>query len=152
MGVSRGPAIRPADLLKLLRIVLRLGVLSPRRGHFWRLAAKALRRPHTLKRAGALSGQGEHFIRYTKEEVLPRIASAPAQGARQRARARRWGVPGGRGGRGGGGVFFGGAGPGGRGRPRPAGPPNCERRAPRGSIRPPPRATFSPASTSSGWE
>jgi radical SAM superfamily enzyme YgiQ (UPF0313 family) len=88
IGVSRGPAIRPADLLKLLRIVLRLGVLSPRRGHFWRLAAKALRRPHTLKRAVALSVQGEHFIRYTKEEVLPRIASALAEVARERAGAR----------------------------------------------------------------
>ncbi len=88
IGVSRGPAIRPADLLKLLRIVLRLGVLSPRRGHFWRLAAKALRRPHTLKRAVALSVQGEHFIRYTKEEVLPRIASAIAEVARERAATR----------------------------------------------------------------
>ena len=78
--IGEGPAraTQPKDLLALARIVLRIGVLSPRRWKFWRLVGRALRRPHTLARAMALAVQGEHFIRYTREEVLPRIEAALA--------------------------------------------------------------------------
>ncbi|HZX95819.1 MAG TPA: B12-binding domain-containing radical SAM protein [Myxococcales bacterium] len=77
-GIGSRPRsrLRPGALAMLLRIALRVGVLSPRRGHFWRLVGRALRRPHTLPRAVALAVQGEHFIRYTEKEVVPRIERA----------------------------------------------------------------------------
>ena len=76
VGPGHRVPVRPADLLKLLRIVFHLGVLSPRRVRFWKLFARCLRRPHAFARAMALAVQGEHFIRYTKEEVLPRMDRA----------------------------------------------------------------------------
>ena len=84
VGAAPAAAMPAGALAKLLRIVLRVGVLSPRRRHFWRLLARALRRPHTLRRALGLAVQGEHFIRYTREEVLPRIDRALEEVARER--------------------------------------------------------------------
>jgi radical SAM superfamily enzyme YgiQ (UPF0313 family) len=85
VGEGRAPALRPGALKMLLSIVLHVGLLSPQRRHFWRLVGRALRRPHTLPRALALSVQGEHFIRYTHDEVLPRIGLALEELARERA-------------------------------------------------------------------
>jgi hypothetical protein len=54
--------------------VWRLGILGPRRRRFWRLVALALRRDARLvPQAVTLAILGEHFIRYTEEEVLPRL-------------------------------------------------------------------------------
>jgi radical SAM superfamily enzyme YgiQ (UPF0313 family) len=71
--------LRPGALAMALRIVLQIGVLSPRRRHFWRLVGRALKRPHTLARAVGLAVQGEHFIRYTTEEILPRLDRSLAE-------------------------------------------------------------------------
>jgi radical SAM superfamily enzyme YgiQ (UPF0313 family) len=74
--IGKGPrsALRAGAVRNLFRILLRIGVLSQQRRHFWRLMSRAIRRPHTMRRAIELSVQGEHFIRYTREEVLPRVA------------------------------------------------------------------------------
>ncbi len=87
LGEAPTPALRAGALRLLMRIVWRIGVRSPRRRHFWPLMWRALRRPHTLPRAVALAVQGEHFIRYTYEEVLPRIGRAIEEVARERASA-----------------------------------------------------------------
>jgi hypothetical protein len=71
--------LRPGALAMALRIILQIGILSPRRRHFWRLIGRALRRPHTLARAVGLAVQGEHFIRYTTEEILPRLDRSLAE-------------------------------------------------------------------------
>jgi len=84
LGKGPLPAQRAGALAVLLKIVLRIGILSPRRRHFWRLMARAVRRPHTLPRALALAVQGEHFIRYTREEVMPRIGEALEEIGRER--------------------------------------------------------------------
>jgi radical SAM superfamily enzyme YgiQ (UPF0313 family) len=85
VGKGHAPALRPGALRMLLSILLHVGLLSPQRRHFWRLMGRALRRPHTLPRALALSVQGEHFIRYTREEVLPRIEDSLREVARERS-------------------------------------------------------------------
>jgi hypothetical protein len=87
LGEAPTPALRAGALGLLLRIVWRIGVLSPRRRQFWPLLVHALRRPHTFPRAMALAVQGEHFIRYTQEEVLPRIGHAIAEVQRERRAA-----------------------------------------------------------------
>jgi hypothetical protein len=69
---ARGEAV-----LALVRIAWGLGVKSPRRRHFWRLARHALRLgAGTLPRAMALAVLGESLIPYTEEVVLPRIDRA----------------------------------------------------------------------------
>ncbi len=60
-----------------LRAIGHIGIASPRRGHFWRLVAKASRRGMpALRFAIAHAVQGEHLIRYTEEHVVPRLSSA----------------------------------------------------------------------------
>jgi hypothetical protein len=57
-----------------------IGLRGPRRRHFWRLVAGALRRgPQVFARAVALAVMGEHMIRYTAEVVLPRLDQGLAQ-------------------------------------------------------------------------
>src|SRR4051812_26732485 len=68
---------RPGAFGVLARTVWALGVVSPRRREFWRLVGTTLRRaPHAISRAIELAIQGEHLIRYTREDVLPRLARA----------------------------------------------------------------------------
>lgn len=67
-------------MASLVRAIAVLGVASPRRRMFWSLLAGALRR--SLRRAPwaiAKAIQGEHLIRYTEMDVLPRIDRALAE-------------------------------------------------------------------------
>ena len=72
--------LRPGALPTFLRALWRLGVVSSRRWYFWRLLATGLRRAGLLAipRAVTLAILGEHLIRYTEEEVLPRLDRALA--------------------------------------------------------------------------
>jgi radical SAM superfamily enzyme YgiQ (UPF0313 family) len=70
-------SLRPGSWRIFARTIWRLGIKSPRRRVFWSLAAMALRRslwlmPWAVEKAI----QGEHFLRYTAEDVLPRVARA----------------------------------------------------------------------------
>jgi radical SAM superfamily enzyme YgiQ (UPF0313 family) len=71
----RRTALRPGSISTLLRALWRLGVLGRRRRWFWRLLAVGLRRggAAALPKAVTLAILGEHLIRYTQEEVLPRL-------------------------------------------------------------------------------
>jgi Domain of unknown function (DUF4070)/Radical SAM superfamily len=69
--------LRPGAMRVLARSIWTLGVVSPRRREFWRLFGTALvRAPHAAARAIELAIQGEHLIRYTQEDVLPRLERA----------------------------------------------------------------------------
>ena len=58
----------------LLRTIFTVGLRRPYRRHFWRLLASALRHaPHHLAWAVGHAVMGEHLIRYTREDVLPRL-------------------------------------------------------------------------------
>jgi radical SAM superfamily enzyme YgiQ (UPF0313 family) len=78
IGAGNSRALVLQDIAVFLRILVGLGVRSPRRGHFWRLLFKAARRPHAFAKAMSMAVQGEHLIRYTREDVLPRIDRALA--------------------------------------------------------------------------
>jgi radical SAM superfamily enzyme YgiQ (UPF0313 family) len=68
---------RPDSFRILGRTLWRLGVKSPRRRLFWSLVGMALRRSvRYLPWAVEKAIQGEHFLRYTAEDVLPRLARA----------------------------------------------------------------------------
>lgn len=71
-GGGRTPRLE--ELGTLLRIIVRIGILSPRRRHFWRLVWRTVRH-HRQNFAWMLSRAivGEHMIRYTAEDVLPLI-------------------------------------------------------------------------------
>src|SRR5438105_259671 len=79
LGKGHGRSLTLEGLVMFARLLFGLGVLSPRRRHFWKLAASALRRPHTFGRMMAVAVQGEHLIRYTREHVLPRIDATLAE-------------------------------------------------------------------------
>jgi hypothetical protein len=88
------PRPRKGAVATALRTLLRVGILSPQRKRFWKLIALALRRaPHAIPRAVALAIQGEHFIRYTREDVLPRLDRALAQIAAEPRAAPDPGAP-----------------------------------------------------------
>ncbi|MBI4616186.1 MAG: B12-binding domain-containing radical SAM protein [Planctomycetes bacterium] len=75
--------LRARDLVTFLRAVVYLGLWRARRGDFWRLLGRALiRAPRAISWAVAHAIMGEHLIRYTREEVLPKIG-------RELARMRR---------------------------------------------------------------
>ncbi|WP_242395784.1 B12-binding domain-containing radical SAM protein [Anaeromyxobacter oryzisoli] len=74
LSPPRSGSFRPGTLAALRRAIWRLGIVGPRRRYFWRLVGLGLRRgPGALPRAITLAIIGEHFIRYTEEEVLPRL-------------------------------------------------------------------------------
>ncbi len=86
--------LRPGSLGTLARAVWGLGVLGPRRRWFWRLLRIAARRGlGAFPRAISFAILGEHFIRYTAEEVLPRLdrrlAEMTRPAAAPRSEARR---------------------------------------------------------------
>jgi radical SAM superfamily enzyme YgiQ (UPF0313 family) len=59
----------------LSRSLWRQGVRGAYRGAYWRFLARALlTAPRHFARAVALAIHGEHMLRYTTEEVLPRLA------------------------------------------------------------------------------
>jgi hypothetical protein len=63
----------------LFRSLWRQGVRGPYRGEYWRfLARAALTAPDHIPQAVALAIHGEHMIRYTLEDVLPRLAEPVA--------------------------------------------------------------------------
>jgi radical SAM superfamily enzyme YgiQ (UPF0313 family) len=67
-------ALRRGSYAALARAAWRIGVLGRRRRHFWRLVAKGIRGGLPgLSRAVTLAILGEHLVRYTEEEVLPRL-------------------------------------------------------------------------------
>ncbi|MFH1468381.1 MAG: B12-binding domain-containing radical SAM protein [Pseudomonadota bacterium] len=67
------------DLAALARAVWHIGLLSPRRGHFWRLMVSAARRGRAwIRQAVVHAVRGEHLIRYTWECVVPRLERALA--------------------------------------------------------------------------
>ncbi|HEU4384953.1 MAG TPA: B12-binding domain-containing radical SAM protein [Anaeromyxobacteraceae bacterium] len=80
--------LRPGALAALFRAVWGIGLVGPRRRHFWKLVLGALRRgPQAFARAVALAVVGEHMIRYTDEVVLPRLDRAMEQVEREREAA-----------------------------------------------------------------
>ncbi len=72
---ARTFALRPGSLRALARAVWRIGILGKRRRWFWRLLRIGLRRggAAALPKAVTLAVLGEHLVRYTQEDVLPRL-------------------------------------------------------------------------------
>jgi radical SAM superfamily enzyme YgiQ (UPF0313 family) len=63
----------------LLRTIWHVGLISPRRRLFWGLMAQAARRGRgRIREAVVHAVQGEHLIRYTREQVVPRMERALA--------------------------------------------------------------------------
>jgi len=71
----RRTPLRSGSIGTLLRAVWRLGVVGPRRKWFWQLLGLGVRRggAAAVPKAVTLAILGEHLIRYTREEVLPRL-------------------------------------------------------------------------------
>ncbi len=66
-------------LATLFRVLWRVGVKGAYRGAFWRFLGKvAWRNPRMLVHAISHVVNGEHAIRFTKEDVMPRIAQRRA--------------------------------------------------------------------------
>jgi hypothetical protein len=87
IGASRGRSLSLRDVATFLRILVGIGLRSPRRLHFWRLLYKAARKPQALGKAMSMAVQGEHLIRYTREDVIPRIERALGDLEQERYRA-----------------------------------------------------------------
>jgi hypothetical protein len=74
----------------LLRALWQLGMRSPRRRLFWSLLAAAARRsPAKIPWAIQKAIQGEHLVRYTTDDVLPRLRRAGEELRRERRRGAR---------------------------------------------------------------
>ena len=75
-SIRSAPTSAPA-FRALLRAIVGIGLLGPRRRHFWKLLARSIARgPHAFVRAVTLAVLGEHVIRYTHEVVIPRLDGA----------------------------------------------------------------------------
>ncbi len=81
LGRSPPTRVRPGGVAVLARAMKGIGLEGEDRARpFWRLLSRAAwRTPHTFVRAIGLAVQGEHLIRYTREQVLPRLDLAIAQ-------------------------------------------------------------------------
>jgi len=88
-----GPGVRPGGLAALARAAWRIGVRGDpeRRRWFWRLLRLGIERGiSALPRAVEFSIVGEHFVRYTSEEVLPRLERRLAEIRRETAGGSVW--------------------------------------------------------------
>jgi radical SAM superfamily enzyme YgiQ (UPF0313 family) len=90
----RARPLRRGALAILARAFWELGVRSERRRVFWSLVARAARRsvrkvPWAVQKAI----QGEHFLRYTSEDVLPRLARTLARCRDERPGVQALGAP-----------------------------------------------------------
>jgi hypothetical protein len=75
----------------LLRATLKIGLRGPGRAEYWRLVGHCLLHArHAFAGAIGHAIMGEHMIRYTREDVLPRIERALGElrAERRRVRAR----------------------------------------------------------------
>jgi radical SAM superfamily enzyme YgiQ (UPF0313 family) len=64
----------------LLRTIWRQGVRAPYRSAFWKFIGTVLwRMPHLVSRSVSQVINGEHVIRFTREDVMPRLAAAQAE-------------------------------------------------------------------------
>jgi radical SAM superfamily enzyme YgiQ (UPF0313 family) len=80
--------VRFRELMTLVRAVWTLGLRSSHRERFWRLIWRTLTRQRwAFPWAVAHGIMGEHCIRYTREDVLPRIDRALAELERKEHRA-----------------------------------------------------------------
>src|SRR5262249_22803174 len=78
IGPGAPTRMRPGSLATLVRALFRIGVLSPWRTQFWRFPGHTLRRkPSRFAHAVALAVRGEHLIRYTRDDVLPKFDAPP---------------------------------------------------------------------------
>ena len=79
----------------LVRSLVWQGLFSNYRWAYWRFLLRAVRRtPGRFARAIAFCIQGEHMIRYTREDVLPRVEQAIDDARRRpRPRLRRVRIP-----------------------------------------------------------
>ncbi len=67
------------ELKAFARAIVGIGIVSPRRWHFWKLLSHSTRKaPHALSLAVTLAIFGEHLIRYTERTVRPRVQAAIA--------------------------------------------------------------------------
>ncbi len=96
MTPARSTPLRRGSFRILARALWRIGVRGERtrRRWFWKLLGIGLRRgPAYVTRAVTFSIVGEHFVRYTTEDVLPRLdrrlAEIRTEAARARSHARR---------------------------------------------------------------
>jgi radical SAM superfamily enzyme YgiQ (UPF0313 family) len=96
----RRSALRHGSVAALRRALWRLGLLGSRRRWFWRLVFLGLRRGGVtgLSKAVTLAILGEHLVRYTREEVLPRLdrllgAAPPDEITRPWHAAAAWPLP-----------------------------------------------------------
>ena len=61
----------------LLRTIWRQGVRAPYRSAFWKFIGTVLwRTPHLMSKSISQAINGEHVIRFTREDVVPRLAAA----------------------------------------------------------------------------
>jgi radical SAM superfamily enzyme YgiQ (UPF0313 family) len=80
----RGAYRRPARFAwpALARSFWFQGIRSRYRGEYWRFLGRAVRHfPGSLDEAITLAVVGEHMIRYTEEDILPRFRGAASNGA-----------------------------------------------------------------------
>lgn len=74
----------------LFRVLWRQGVRAPYRRAFWRfLATTLLRYPRQIPRCIAQAVNGEHVIRFTTEDVVPRLRKSRIEAADARAEFAR---------------------------------------------------------------